>query len=328
MVPSAKDTKRNVVFVDGDPYLCGIIGDGERCPLRIDIFSLQLFLRICEEKSIARAADLENIAASAVSKRISDLESRVGNKLFLRSPKGLEPTAAAETLLHHARTLMRDLDQMKADLADHATGVSGQVRIHASVSTIVQHLPSELRTFLSKHPSIRIVLQECSSTEAVDAVCENTADIGIFGGVVPREGIRIIPYLSDNIVVLVPTGHPLAERTSVQFREFVDYDFIGPKPGSYLDHLVSRAAAELDRPLRMPIRLNGFDTVASMVGTGLGIGLVPVGCAERYSANGSFVALRLEDAWAERQWNICVQKKGALPPPVRLLLDHLTSGRG
>ena len=80
--------------------------------MRIDLFSLQLFLRVCEEKSIARAADLEHIAASAVSKRISDLETRVRIKLFHRTSKGLEPTSAAQSLIHHARVLMRDVNQL------------------------------------------------------------------------------------------------------------------------------------------------------------------------------------------------------------------------
>lgn len=292
--------------------------------MRFDLFSLQLFLAVCEEESIAKAADRENIAASAVSKRISDLEGRLKAQLFTRSAKGLAPTAAAHALIHHARVLMRDIGQMEAELAHHASGTSGQVRIFASVSTIIQHLPETLRTFIALHPSIRIELQEGSSTQAVEAVSQNAADIGIFGGVVPREGLRIIPFISDRIVVLAPVNHPLASRESVTFAEFPDYDLIGPNKGSYLDSLVLRAAAELSRPLKIPIRMNGFETVASMVETGLGIGLVPEGCAARYVSTGELKVLRLEDAWAERQWNICVQDSASLPPPVRLLLDHLT----
>lgn len=295
--------------------------------MRFDLFSLQLFLAVCEERSIAKAADRENIAASAISKRISDLEGRLNAQLFNRGRKGIEPTAAAHALMHHARVLMRDLDQMEAELAHHASGVRGQVHVYASVSTIIQHLPAQLSAFIARHPSIRIELREGSSTDAVEAVAENSADIGIFGGVVPRAGLRIIPYVRDRIVVLVPAGHALAGRRSITFAEFPDYDMIGPNKGSYLDSLVLRAAAELSRPLRIPIRVNGFETVAGMVEAGLGIGLVPEGCAARYVAGGGLVVIRLEDDWAVRQWNICVQDEASLPPPVRLLLDHLTEGR-
>ena len=295
--------------------------------MRFDLFSLQLFLTVCEELSIARAADRENIAASAVSKRISDLEIRLEAQLFHRSSKGLELTSAAHALKHHSRVVMRDLKQMEIELAHHASGASGHVRVSASVSTIIQHLPSDLQSFIAAHPSIRIELQEGSSQEVVEAVAENSADIGIFGGVVPRQGVSLIPYVSDRIVVLVHKDHPLSQRESMDFAEFPEYDLVGPNIGSYLDSLVLHAASELDRPLNIPIRVNGFETVAGMVEAQLGIGLVPEGCASRYVSGGNLATVHLNDSWAVRQWTICTQDGPSMPPPVRLLLDHLTSNK-
>ena len=293
--------------------------------MRFDLLSLQLFVAVCEEQSIARAADREHIAASAVSKRISDLEVRLNTPLFHRNSKGLELTAAAYALLHHSRVLMRDLKQMEIELAHHASGVSGQVRIYASVSSIIQHLPNDLRDFLSSHSAIRIDLQEGTSQQAVEAVAENSADIGVFGGVVPRAGLRVIPYRADRLVVLVHVDHPLAKHSAVRFEDVSNHNLIGPSKGSYLDSLVLRAASELTRPLKMPVRVNGFETAFSMVEAQLGVGLVPENCAIRYVAAGNVVALKLDEPWALRQWNICVQDSHTPPPPVRLLLKHLTT---
>ena len=292
--------------------------------MRFDLLSLQLFVAVCEEHSIAKAADREHIAASAVSKRISDLEVRLGTPLFNRSSKGLELTASAHALLHHARVLMRDIRQMEAELAGHARGTSGQVRIYASVSTIIQHLPSDLRDFLSANPAIRVVLQEGTSQQAIEAVAENAADIAIFGGAVPRAGLRIVPYRSDRLVAIMRKEHQLAGNSSVTFAEMAAFDLVGPLQGSFLDTLVLRAASDLTRPLKMPIRVNGFETVASMVEAGLGIGLVPEGRAARYVIGTGIVAVALDEPWAVRQWHVCVQKSQTLPPPVRLLLEHLT----
>ena len=293
--------------------------------MRFDLLSLQLFVAVCEEQSIAKAADREHIAASAVSKRISDLEIRLSTPLFHRSSKGLELTAAAQALLHHARVVIRDLKQMEIELAHHASGVSGQVRIFASVSTIIQHLPSDLSNFLGTHSAIRIDLEEGTSQQAVDAVAENAADIGVFGGVVPRRGLKYIPYRSDRLVVLAHRDHPLSSQTSVKFADLPDYDLIGPSRGSFLDMLVIRAAAELSKPLKMPIRVNGFETVSTMVEAQMGVGLVPAGCAARYVTGGMLAAIALDEPWAVRQWNICVQDSQGLPPPVKLLLKHLTN---
>lgn len=294
--------------------------------MHFDLLSLDLFVAVCEEQSIAKAAERKNIAASAVSKRISDLEARLQTPLFVRSSKGLELTSAAYAVLHHARLVMRDVKQMESELVHHAKGMRGRIRIYASVSTIIQHLPCELRQFLALHPEVHVDLREGTSQEAVKAVVENNADIGVFGGVAPREGLIVIPYRTDRLVALVHKDHPLSGRTSATFAEIAEYDLIGPAKGSFLDSLVLRAASELIRPLKMPICVNGFETVRSMVEAQLGVGLVPEKCAENYVAGGNLAALALDEPWAERQWNLCIQEGQTMPPPVRLLLDHLRNG--
>lgn len=292
--------------------------------MRFDLLSLQLFVAVCEEQSIAKAADREHIAASAVSKRISDLEARLKVPLFLRNSKGLELTPAGVSLLQHARIVMRDLHQMESELGEHKEGLRGRVRIFASVSTIIQHLPQDLKAFLDRHPAIRIELREGTSQGAAEAVVENTADIGVLGGVVPLEGLRFIPYKVDTVVALVHREHPLSQQESINFDELADHQLIGPMRGSYLDSLVGRAASLIERSLKMPIRVNGFETVSSMVEAGLGIGIVPERCAERYVAQGNTVAIPLAEPWATRQWNLCIQSDQLLPTPVQSLVEHLT----
>lgn len=290
--------------------------------MRFDLLSLELFVAVHEEGNIAKAAERHHIAASAVSKRIADLEAKLEASLFRRTSRGLEPTAAANALLHHARLVMRDIRQMELELVAHATGITGQVRLNASVSTIIQHLPGDLRTFLAEHPGIRIDIEEGTSQQAVAAVAENAADIGVFGGAVLRSGLRVLPYRSDRLAVLVPVGHELSKQASATFAQISEYDLIGTTKGSYLDSLMLRAAANLRRSTKISIRVNGFETVCNMVEAQLGLGLVPVDCAQRYVAAGKSSVIALDEPWAVRQWNVCV-REGPLPPPVRLLLDHL-----
>jgi DNA-binding transcriptional LysR family regulator len=293
--------------------------------MRFDLLSLKLFVAVCESKSISRAAAREHIAASAVSKRISDLEELVKAPLFHRTTKGLEPTASAQALLRHARVVMRDLQQMESELAEHATGLCGRVRIHASVSTILQHLPRDLANFLAIHSAIRIDLEEGTSQQVVRSVAENAADIGIFGGYLPATGLQILPYRSDKLVAIMPVGHALAERKMVRFAELAEFDLVGPQKGSFLDSLVTKAVGELNLTLKMRIRVNGFETVCSMVEASLGVGLVPERCAKRYVATGQVTAVPLDEEWATRNWKICVRDPASQPPPVRMLVEHLSS---
>ena len=107
---------------------------------RIDLVSLRLFVAVCEESSIARAAEREFIAPSAVSKRINDLESLVGSALLQRHKWGVRATPAGEALLHHARNVLRSLEKMQGDLSEYTSGVRGHIRIFANVSSIVETL--------------------------------------------------------------------------------------------------------------------------------------------------------------------------------------------
>ena len=146
---------------------------------QIDLTSLQLFVAVCELGSIGRAAEREFIAASAVSKRLSDLEATLGTQLLYRHARGVRLTPAGESLLHHARSMMFSLEKMQAELSEYADGVRGHVRMHASISAIVQFLPEDLGAFARAHPQVKIDLEEHLSAEVLRAVQEGAADIGI-----------------------------------------------------------------------------------------------------------------------------------------------------
>jgi len=146
---------------------------------RIDLTSLQLFVAVCELGSIGRAAEREFIAASAVSKRLSDLETAVDTALLYRHSRGVTLTPAGESLLHHARTVLFGLERMQGELSEYAEGVRGHVRMHANISAIVQFLPEDLGAFARAHSQVKIDLQEHLSSDVLHAVQEGAADLGL-----------------------------------------------------------------------------------------------------------------------------------------------------
>lgn len=291
--------------------------------MRIDVQSLRLFVSVCEHKNIARAAEVEHIATSAASKRMASLEESLRVQLFLRTNKGIELTPAADSLLRHANVVLEDLLRLESEMFGHARGERGRVRLHASVSPIVQYLPRDIRGFLDAHPAVRIDLEEGLSQDVVRAVSENVADIGIFGGHASYAGLKVLPYRTDRLVVVMPEDHPLRGSDGLRFSEVAEHDLVGPQEGSYLNSLVLRAAADLERPLRLRIRVNGFEPACSMVEGKLGVALVPEFHARRYVAAGGLAAVPLDEDWALRRWNVCVREAEALATPVKLLLDHL-----
>jgi DNA-binding transcriptional LysR family regulator len=100
---------------------------------RLDLTTLQLFLAVFEEGTLTRAAEREAIAVCAASKRLHELEQAVSATLFQRNARGMTLMPAAETLLHHARRVMREIENIGIELAGHASGVRGDVHLMANL---------------------------------------------------------------------------------------------------------------------------------------------------------------------------------------------------
>ena len=291
----------------------------------IDPVSLKLFVSIVEEGTIAAAAEREHIAASAVSKRISELEEAFHTQLLRRTNKGVVPTEAGITLLGLARGVLHDLNNITLQIREYASGVRGHVRLSANISSINQFLPTEIRSFMNSHPQVHVHLEANISEAIVNAVAENAADVGIVTMGAYRHDLEYLPYHSDQLIVITPKEHPLANRRSITLGETLDYDFVGLPVGSAIHNQLLRAAHELDRTPKLRIQVNSFDALCLMVEAGLGIGIVPKGAAKPYFKGLRIRSIILDEPWARRDLKICVRSLEALPAAARLLVEHLRS---
>lgn len=290
---------------------------------KIDLLTLQLFVAIVEEQSIAKAAERKNIAASAVSRRISDIEVLFQVELLHRHSKGIEPTPAGYALLEHARIVLGNLAQLETELSGYRHGKRGHIRICANKSAILESLAGELSSFLEQHPLVRIDLEENISPAIVHAVVENRTDIGIFGGNISGQELEVLPYRSDKLVALVTSGHPLADRESVRFRDLVDHDFVSLEKGSSIETLCVRAAAVLGRHLKVRIRVSGFDALFRLVEARMGLGVVPLEIIrDRYGLE-KLITIPLDESWAQRELVMGVRDYKSLPPVTKMLVEHL-----
>jgi DNA-binding transcriptional LysR family regulator len=294
---------------------------------RIDLTSLQLFVAVCELGSIGKAAEREFIAASAVSKRLSDLEATLGTALLYRHTRGVNLTPAGESLLHHARSVLFSLEKMQGELSEYADGVRGHVRVHASISAIVQFLPEDLGRFIREHPQVKIDLEEHLSTEVVRAVQEGAADLGICNTrVLPGHALQTRPYRQDQLVLIVPRRHALARQTAVAFEDTLAFDHVGLHSNSSIYLAMRDAAAAAGRSIRLRIHVTGLDAMCRMIHNGLGVGVMPRRAFELMHGVGDLECVRLTDSWAIRSLDLVARDFSTLPVTARLLVDHLGAG--
>lgn len=291
--------------------------------MKYDLYSLQLFLAVALHKNIARAAEAQNIAASAVSKRISDLERSIGATLLYRRQRGVDLTPAGNELLRYAQSIERLLEQMEANMSEFADGLRGHIRIAANTSSITQFLPEDLAEFVERHPELRLELTELTSDAIIGVVTEGFADVGIFSGVVDAKDLDCVTYRQDTLVVIAPRGHPIGTLEHARLTDIVGYSLVGLQTGSSLQAFLTQEAAKHGARLRTRVEVVSFDGVRRMVEAGLGIAILPFGAAEPYLESSNLVLVPIDETWATRSLKLGVRDKAALTRPVRLLIDHL-----
>lgn len=290
---------------------------------RIDLVSLSLFNLVARTGSISQGAELAMLAVGAASKRITDLELAFGVPLFERHSRGVNLTSAGTALHAHVQRILVDVDQMSADLSDHAKGLMGVVRLWANTSAITQFLPEDLANFTRQQPGIRIELNEADSSDVVLAVLDGRADLGIFADRTPTLGLQTKLYRRDRLVLVVPTHHALAKRKKVAFSEAVDYDFVSLTQSTSLAQRLELESGQISKPLRIRIHVRSFDAMCQMVAAGLGIAVLPFAAAEPLVQALGLRKIDLTDAWVDRELCLGVRDLSALARPARSLLDHL-----
>jgi DNA-binding transcriptional LysR family regulator len=287
-----------------------------------DLVSLALFVRVAETRSITKAAEASHIALAAASRRISLLEHHYGVKLLDRTARGAELTAAGRAVLHRARLILNQADQLRAELSEYAQGDRGHVRLQASASAISQFLPADLASFSTIAPQAAIALEERFSGEIVQALREGATDIGVIMEGTPTEGLQCFEYEVDQLVAVVPRKHPLRAR-SVNYSALLEFEFVTLENATAITRLLIDQAAVARKPLRARVQVHSFAALCKMIEAGLGIGILPEGAAKPFVAAKQLRVVRLVDAWARRRMSICVRDYDALPAIARRLVDHL-----
>jgi DNA-binding transcriptional LysR family regulator len=293
----------------------------------LDLTTLRLFVSVCETGNIARAGERASIVGSAISKRLAQLEDTVGTPLLVRKRHGVQPTAAGQTLLEHARAMLDTAARIERDMGGYAAGLRGQVRILASVSAMAEYLADDVAAFLQlpAHGNIQVDLEERVSPEIVRGVREGAASLGVCWDAADLGGLQSRPYRSDHLCMVVPAKHPLADRKSLRFEETLDYEHVSLSVNSAVQVMLQRAAARLGRTLIHRVIVTNFEAALRVVRAGLAISLVPREVAEVYARTYGLQMIPLAEPWAQRRFIICFRDAQGLSPSAQLLADHLAA---
>jgi DNA-binding transcriptional LysR family regulator len=299
-----------------------------RKTVHFDLTDMRLLVAIAEANSLTRGAERCHLSAAAVSVRIKNLEESIGARLLYRSSQGVTLTPPGQAFVHHARAVLGQIEHLRSDLQEYGEGVKGHLRVFASITAMAEFLPPLLSRYLASHRDVSIDLRERPSGEIVRAVSEGQTDLGIVSGPTRTEGLEVLPYRTDRLVVVTPAAHALAGRGAVSFVDTLDHDHVGLQEGTGLHAFLTQKAMDVGRAFKLRIQAGSFEVCCRMIAADVGLGVMPESAAHRYRAQLPIQVLELTDEWSLRRLQLCARSFELLPGFARELIEMLQEDAG
>jgi DNA-binding transcriptional LysR family regulator len=292
-----------------------------------DLDSLALFVRAAEMANLTRAAEASHITVPAASRRLALLEHQFRAQLFERHSRGLQLTPAGEHLLTLAREVVAGVHQMRAEMANYASGQHTVLRVHGNTSAMTQFLPADVAAFQTGHATTRIVLEECWSEEAVRRVRVGSADLGVVVEGCDVAGLWCRPYRNDRLAAVLREDDALT-GDEVAFAALLERDLVGLEGSSTLTRLLTAQAVQQMKPMALRVQVRSFEAVCRAVQAGLGIGVLPLAAARSFVHDLHLRVLPLSDAWALRRMQLCMRSQAPGDSALGALAAHLEACGG
>ncbi|WP_244817328.1 LysR substrate-binding domain-containing protein [Caballeronia sp. Lep1P3] len=289
--------------------------------MRFDLIDMRLFLTVIERGSITSGAQAMHLALASASERIAGMEAALGAPLLERNRRGVQPTAAGETFVRHARTILGQVEQMRGDLRGYATGLRGRIRLMSNTAALAAFLPARLARFLAMHPDLSIDLDERPSADIVQAVAEGRADLGIVADITDLASLQTRLVAEDRLMVVASRAHRVAQQSAAAFADIVGEAFVGLADAALQMHLGERAS-RLGRQLHYRVHMRSIENVGMLVEAGIGIAILSDASAQLL-IRPSLAIVPLSEPWATRRLHLCARAFDALTPHARLLAHHL-----
>ncbi len=288
----------------------------------MELRQLRTFVAVVDCSSFSRAAEELNLTQPAVTAQIQALERDLGARLLERLPRQVLLTPAGEALLPYARGIVNLEREGKEALAALQGLRAGCLRVGASPTIGTYLLPQVLGEFKRRYPGLRVIAEIEPSQRVAEALAMHALDLGLVEAPVQSDALEIAPFLTDEMVLAVPAGHPWAGRSSIRLEELAHEPMIVREPTSSTRRLVEgrlRAAGVEAQPA---LELGGIEAIKNAVAAGLGVTFI-----SRVALSGEglqrLVVVPVEGLDLRRPLYRLLHKQRQATLPARALLDLL-----
>ena len=277
----------------------------------MDLFALETFLAVAEERSFSRAAQRLHRTQPAVSQTVAKLESSLGEALFDRASRETTLTAAGKVLQEYAQKLLNLRTEATHALTELRSLHRGTLNLAANEYTSLYLLPV-LNQFRRMHPLVKISVQRSLASRIADELLLHSVEIGVLSFKPQDRALRSVVVFRDELAFVVGPRHAMAGKQSVAIRELHEEMFVAHNVPSPQRAKVLEAFRRHRTELRIGVELPSLEAVRRFVELGNGVALVPALTVERELKSGALHRVLVKELQMERKLRLVYRRDANL----------------
>lgn len=287
----------------------------------MEVRDLQIFISVAKHLNYTRAGEEVHLSQPSVSVRIKQLESELGVKLFEQLGKKVALTGAGQLLVPYANRVISAVEDAKHAIEELQGLDRGSLRIGASTTPGMYIIPRTIARFKQLHPKIDVHLGIRDTREIEDGVIRNEFDFGFVGGHLAGEEVDVLPWLTDELVLIVPPAHRLASKKIVKRNDLAKERFIGREPGSATRATVADRLKEWELQLKTVMEMENPESLKKAVQSGLGIAFISKFAVDTELKAKTLAAVRIPKLAINRELKIVYRRDKHLSRAARAFIE-------
>ena len=290
----------------------------------MDLRQLEIVRAIAETGSFTAAGARLHVSQSAISRQILLLEDEFHERLFVRLGRRVQITAAGEALLQLSNRVFNDIRDTSASITDRQKVLTGTINIVGGMTVCLYVFPPLIKEFRKHHPQVEIKVATGGVQRLMRRVRTGQADLALLTLPVDDPALTSVPVLREELMLVMPAGHPLSNKDSVGVEALVGQPFIVFEQGSNTRRTLDEFFVREQVKPRVVAETENVEIIKSMVASGLGVAIVPFQSVERETRGGSLKVARIRAQQLVRETGWVYRAGERVPRVVQEMMATLT----
>ncbi|MFC4714384.1 LysR family transcriptional regulator [Planococcus dechangensis] len=241
----------------------------------MDIRQLSYFIEVAKHKSFTKAAQALHVTQPTLSKMVKNLEEEMDVSLFDRSSRKVRLTDAGEVVFVQAQKIVNSLDDLSSSLYDVMSLNKGKIKIGLPPVISTLFFPTIIAAFQSRYPDVTVILVEDGAKKVEEKVFDGEVDLGFVMLPVDPERFDVLPFVDQEIKLLVHEEHPLADQSLRNLIDFRDDPFLLLSKEFTLNSRTLEFCRSEGFEPKVAYESSQWDFIVGMVEKNLGVTLMP-----------------------------------------------------